>query len=182
MHLNTPRHCTQLKERSARFTACAGRVTSHEANLCCRCVLSLPCPALLSTCQPIVRSLQNRQRRLCTSASAQPVSTRSVVGTAVKAADGKDFKWGSFLSNKPTVPSAIAEAVKAITSSVAGDFEPDLALVFVSSGYGPDLDNVVSELRKQAPSLQNIFGCTVSGKLQGVQTQLAITKLVMQPT
>jgi hypothetical protein len=41
-------------------------------------------------------------------------------------------------------------------------FEPDLAIVFASCNYGRQLQDVVAAVRKVAPSVQHVFGCSVS--------------------
>jgi small ligand-binding sensory domain FIST len=73
-----------------------------------------------------------------------------------------EIRWGSYVSSKPTVHDAVEEAVERISAGLSPDFAPDIALVFASCSYGQDLENVVSEIRKQLPSVKRIFGCSVS--------------------
>jgi len=43
------------------------------------------------------------------------------------------------------------------------DFTPDLAIVYASCNYGPQLQDVVKAVRRAVPSVKHIFGCSVSG-------------------
>ncbi len=73
-----------------------------------------------------------------------------------------EFRWGSFLSQKEFVDDAIAEAVSSILQNIGKDSQPNIAIVFVSSAYGQQYDRVVPALRELVPSLQCVYGSSVS--------------------
>jgi hypothetical protein len=89
-------------------------------------------------------------------------STTSLLeGSAATTRPG-EFRWGSFLSRKEFIDDAVAEAVSSILLNIGKDAQPNIALVFVSSAYGQQYDRVVPALRELVPSLQCIYGCSVS--------------------
>jgi hypothetical protein len=86
--------------------------------------------------------------------------------------------WASCMSVKPTVTSAVEDAAASImqhynsqqqqqqqsAGGVAGGssgFQPDVALVFASCNYGSQLQDVVAAVRRAAPSVRAVFGCSV---------------------
>jgi hypothetical protein len=89
------------------------------------------------------------------------------------------FTWGSCVATKPNIQRAVESAAKDIQAQWAKQqqqqqqqpkqqqqqqqqFQPDLALVFASCNYGPQLQDVVAAVRRAAPSVKHIFGCSVS--------------------
>ena len=109
------------------------------------------------------RSLWGLQTRRITikPCAAQPSAAQ---GTIVRTPGSTaEIRWGSYLSKSPSLPDAVNEAVDRILESIGRDSQPELALVFVSSVYGPDFESVVPMLRERLPSLKSVFGCSVSG-------------------
>lgn len=88
-------------------------------------------------------------------------TTSLLAGSAATTRPG-EFRWGSFLSRKEFIDDAVAEAVSSILQNIGKDAQPNIALVFVSSAYGQQYDRVVPALRELVPSLQCIYGCSVS--------------------
>lgn len=93
------------------------------------------------------------------------------------------FTWGSCVSTKPNIQHAVdtaaaniqAEWAKQQQQQQAGQqqtgqqqqqqqqaFQPDLAIVFASCNYGSQLQDMVKAVRRAAPSVKHIFGCSVS--------------------
>ena len=102
-------------------------------------------------------------------ASANNVNKRirlqcSCSSTAADAATvSKPPAWSSHVSRRINLDLAIEEAVAGAHKQLCSDSaaEPQLAVVFVSSAYAQDYDQVVPQLRKRLPSLKFIFGSTV---------------------
>eukprot|EP00879_Flechtneria_rotunda_P033425 GHRR01037017.1.p1 GENE.GHRR01037017.1~~GHRR01037017.1.p1 ORF type:complete len:221 (+),score=43.56 GHRR01037017.1:522-1184(+) len=109
-------------------------------------------------------------------ASADPASATSAAITPLISHYG-DCIWASCVSSLPTVNSAIQDAVDTIMDQHGAScnikdhfgpgrrFEPDLAIVFASCNYGPQLEDVVTAVRRSMPSVKHIFGCTAFGVL-----------------
>jgi hypothetical protein len=72
------------------------------------------------------------------------------------------FQWSSNISRRINLDLAIEEAVAGALSSKATGWEPELAIVFLSSAYVAEYDQLVKLLRHRVPSLKHIFGSTVS--------------------
>lgn len=91
-------------------------------------------------------------------------------GTVVPAGpSGDPLRWGSFVSKLSSLEASIDEAVRNILASIGPDSQPELAIVFVSSVFGPEnFDVVVPRLREAVPSLKYVFGCSVSAYPHGV--------------
>ncbi len=86
----------------------------------------------------------------------QPALTGSKVKTPAR-----EIRWGSFVSKQLLLAAAIDEAVADIMESIGQDSEPELAIVFVTSTFGPEFEQLVPTLRAKVPSLKHIFGCSV---------------------
>eukprot|EP00798_Chlamydomonas_sp_ICE-L_P013132 gene13132-3454_t len=68
------------------------------------------------------------------------------------------------LSRKADLKDAIEEAVKAAMAGQEGEcMEPDIAIAFCSSTFVDDYSAIVSEIRKNAPSVTKVLGCTGYG-------------------
>ena len=85
----------------------------------------------------------------------QPASLGSIVKTLIP------IRWGSFVSKQLSLAAAVDEAVSDIMESIGQDSAPELAIVFVTSTFGPEFDQLVPLLRAKVPSLKHIFGCSV---------------------
>ncbi len=91
--------------------------------------------------------------------------------TNVVATPAGEVRLGSFLSGKVKVADALEEAVAAISRGLGGaPFQPDVALVFATAAYAEQLEQVVPALRRLAPSLRHVFGCTVRALLTREET------------
>jgi small ligand-binding sensory domain FIST len=56
---------------------------------------------------------------------------------------------------------AVEEAVAGALNSKSAGWEPELAIVFLSSAYVREYDQLVELLRQKVPSLKHVFGSTV---------------------
>jgi hypothetical protein len=76
------------------------------------------------------------------------------------------LQWSSYVSRRINLDLAVEEAVE----EVLKDFQPDtpatVAVVFLSSAFVGEYDQVVAELRKRLPSLKVVWGSTVSASRQ----------------
>lgn len=63
--------------------------------------------------------------------------------------------------------TAISEAADRILDKLGSDTQPQLAIIFVSSIFGSQYDDVIPILRKRIPSLQHIFGCSAHSVIGG---------------
>ena len=98
--------------------------------------------------------------------------------------------WTSFVSKIPSLDLAIEEAIDSamavaetsmppggsavgsaqISSGISADPSPDLALVFCSSSYSSNYEDVVRLVRSRLPSITRIVGCTGYGVIGGART------------
>lgn len=82
------------------------------------------------------------------------------------AAGTSRLQWSSYVSRRINLDLAVEEAVE----EVLKDFQPEtpatVAIVFLSSAFVGEYDQVVAELRKRLPSLKVVWGSTVSASRQ----------------
>eukprot|EP00798_Chlamydomonas_sp_ICE-L_P021648 gene21648-28661_t len=78
-----------------------------------------------------------------------------------------DFRWGSFVSKQQELSAAINEAVEKILENIGEDADPELAIIFVTTSFGKEFDQVVPLLRSRLPSLKQIFGSSGFGVVGG---------------
>jgi deleted-in-malignant-brain-tumors protein 1 len=71
------------------------------------------------------------------------------------------FQWSSNVSRRINLDLAVEEAVAGALSREAAGWDPQLAIVFLSSAYVAEYDQLVELLRQKVPSLKHIFGSTV---------------------
>lgn len=94
------------------------------------------------------------------------------------------FTWASCVATQPNINKAVGAAAATIQAQWAQqqqqqqqqqsgqeqqqqqEFQPDLAIVFASCNYGSQLQDVVRAVRRAAPSVKHIFGCSVSPQQQ----------------
>jgi hypothetical protein len=69
--------------------------------------------------------------------------------------------WSSFVSRRINIELAIEEAIEGARKGLAEDWEPELAVVFLSSAYVQEYGSLVDTLRSKLPSLKYIAGSTV---------------------
>lgn len=115
-----------------------------------------------STAQPRRMTRPRRRQLRCT---AQSSSLQSVAAAVKVPGTGQEIRWGSALSRQPELPDALDEAVGCIMASLGQDTKPDVALVFASSLHGEMFEHLVPMLRQRLPTLNTIFGCSVSPTL-----------------
>jgi small ligand-binding sensory domain FIST len=66
------------------------------------------------------------------------------------------------VSRRINIELALEEAIEGARRGQAEDWEPELAIVFLSSAYVQEYGSLVSLLRRKVPSLKYITGSTVS--------------------
>lgn len=113
------------------------------------------------------KSLLHSARRLrphVVRASQQQQSSTAVPSAAAAGS----FQWSSNVSRRINLDLAIEEAVAGALSSKAAGWEPELAIVFLSSAYVAEYDQLVQLLRQRVPSLKHIFGSTVGLTKQAI--------------
>jgi hypothetical protein len=66
------------------------------------------------------------------------------------------------VSRRVNIELAIEEAIEGARKGLAEDWEPELAVVFLSSAYVQEYGSLVVTLRSKLPSLKYIAGSTVS--------------------
>jgi hypothetical protein len=90
-------------------------------------------------------------------ASQQQQSSTAVPSTATSGS----FHWSSNVSRRINLDLAVEEAVAGALNSRSAGWEPELAIVFLSSAYVREYDQLVELLRQKVPSLKHVFGSTV---------------------
>jgi len=86
------------------------------------------------------------------------------------------YFWGSGMSRSLNLELALDQAcAQALsTSAPENDVAPDLAIVFISSAYAEQYEQVVPILRARLPSIKHIVGCTgfgVIGMREGAEPE-----------
>lgn len=69
--------------------------------------------------------------------------------------------WSSYVSRRINIELALEEAVEGARKGHQTDWDPDLAVVFLSSCYAQEYTALVGLLRSKVPSLKHIVGSTV---------------------
>lgn len=154
-----------LKHSAAHFTTAVAAMHCPHMRSVVRCdttqyqLLSHARPSLT---KPWCRRLtSSRSKRSTLRASADPAPAAAPASSVIASKRG-DLAWASCVSSLPSVNAAVQEAVDSILEQQDDDFEPDLAIVFASCNYGSQLQDVVSAIRRQVPSVRHVFGCSVS--------------------
>lgn len=70
--------------------------------------------------------------------------------------------WSSCVSRRINIELAIEEAIEGASKGKPEHWEPELAVVFLSSAYVQEYGSLISLLRSKVPSLKYIAGSTVS--------------------
>jgi hypothetical protein len=98
-----------------------------------------------------------RYRVACAShiVAAQSAAAQAAVPTTAPA-------WASFVSRRINIELAIEEAIEGAKIGQSEGWEPELAVVFLSSAYVQEYASLISLLRSKVPSLTHIVGSTVS--------------------
>lgn len=153
VHSNPTRVATCSHVAPSNFVISRPVVPAHKAHLPKTC--SSPVTSCFKPSLDVKPSHRNSTR---TQAYSQPLSTGTVVKTTTS-----EIRWGSCIVKQDTcnLPAAVNEAVKNILDSIGHDSEPELAMVFISSVYGQEFEDLVPLLREKIPSLKHIFGCSV---------------------
>jgi hypothetical protein len=99
-------------------------------------------------------------------ASQQQQSSTAVPSVAAPGS----FQWSSNISRRINLDLAVEEAVSGALSNQATGWEPELAVVFLSSAYVAEYDQLVDLLRQRVPSLKHVFGSSVSLTKQSLFT------------
>lgn len=110
-----------------------------------------------------VQQATRQRRQHVVRASQQQHSSTAVPRVAAAGS----FQWSSNISRRINLDLAVEEAVTGALSSQAAGWEPELAIVFLSSAYVSEYDQLVELLQQNVPSLQHIFGSTVGATIKG---------------
>ena len=95
----------------------------------------------------------------------QGTSTARVASTV--ATSTEPIQWGCYLSRKAILADAVDECIAQVTQAMRadpqwpGEFQPELAIIFISSAYGREFDSLIPMLTERLPSLKTVFGCSV---------------------
>jgi hypothetical protein len=121
-------------------------------------------------CQQAVHVNHRRpqQQRGRSGQVAQGNSTARVASTV--ATETEPIQWGCYLSRKAILADAVDECISQVAQAMNDDpqgaryaFQPELAIVFISSAYGKEFDSLIPMLTERLPSLKTVFGCSVRG-------------------
>jgi hypothetical protein len=96
---------------------------------------------------------------------AQSQSThqgQSAAAAALPTTANRGPTWSSFVSRRINIELALEEAIEGSRRGQAEDWEPELAVAFLSSAYVQEYGSLISLLRSKVPSLKYITGSTVS--------------------
>jgi len=104
-------------------------------------------------CRVLKRRNQTSFRTVCASQSAQAPAAAAVPTTHPT--------WSSHVSRRINLELAIEEAIEGARKGQAEDWEPELAIVFLSSAYVQEYASLISLLRSKVPSLKHIIGSSV---------------------
>ena len=72
------------------------------------------------------------------------------------------MKWASAISEQPALSQAIAECVSEVNRQLGLDVAPDLVVVFASSAYTGEFDQIPTDLKQIYPDAI-VMGCSGSG-------------------
>lgn len=109
------------------------------------------------------RRNQTPSRTICASQSAQAPAAAAAAGPTTHPT------WSSYVSRRINLELAIEETVEGARKGQAEDWEPELAVVFLSSAYVQEYASLISLLRSKVPSLKYIVGSSVSSTRQLTQ-------------
>lgn len=87
-------------------------------------------------------------------------AARAAAKTAASTAGAATAEWSSCVSRRVNMELAVEEAVEGARAGHPEDWEPELALVFLSSAYVAEYRSLVELLRSKVPSLRIITGST----------------------
>ena len=100
-------------------------------------------------------------RRAVVVRASQPATQHHAAAAAEEAAV-PTTQWSSYVSRRINLELALDEAIEGARQGHADDWQPELAVVFISSSYVQEYGSLISLLRNKVPSLKHITGCTVS--------------------
>jgi hypothetical protein len=106
----------------------------------------------------VVRGRTHARHRVTCAAHIVPAQSAAAQAAVPTTAPS----WASFVSRRINIELALEEAIEGAKNGQSEGWEPELAVVFLSSAYVEEYASLISLLRSKVPSLKHVVGSTVS--------------------